>query len=219
MSHERPKLKATPRDRLGSKYAARLRATGQLPAVVYGHGQDPDHVALEAESFLHSLHEGAHLLDLDADGKAQTCLIKDVQYDYLGTNIIHVDLTRVDLSEEVEVSVPIELKGEDKSPGAKAANAVLEQPIVDLEVICRADSIPDAIYVDISAMNVDDAITVGDLKLPEGVRTEVDADAVVVSISLAAEETEAAPTEGAPTEPIVLTERKEEAPPAAEGKK
>ncbi|QNN24548.1 50S ribosomal protein L25 [Planctomycetales bacterium ZRK34] len=210
MSHDRPKLKTAARERTGSKYAKRLRAAGQLPAVVYGHGQDPAHITLEAEQFVDCLHDGAHLVELE--GKGETCLIKDVQYDYLGTSIIHVDLTRVDLSEEVEVSVPIVLKGEDRCPGAKAAGAILEQPIVDLEVICRADAIPDEIVLDVSELEVEQSITIADLKLPAGVRTERNAEDSVVSIYVAAEEPEEGEgeEEADSAEPEVISERKTE---------
>jgi large subunit ribosomal protein L25 len=207
MSHDRPKLKNAARERTGSKYAKRLRAAGQLPAVVYGHGQAPDHISLEAEQFVDCLHHGAHLVELE--GKGETCLIKDVQYDYLGTSIIHVDLTRVDLSEEVEVSVPIVLKGEERCPGTKTADAILENPIVDLEVICRADAIPDEIVVDVSALQLNESITIADLKLPAGVRTERHAEDIVASVHVTAEEPEAGAEEGAAAaEPEVISERK-----------
>lgn len=209
MSHDRPKLKTAARERTGSKYARRLRAAGQLPAVVYGHGQAPDHISLQAEQFVDCLHHGAHLIELD--GKGETCLIKDVQYDYLGTTIIHVDLTRVDLSEEVEVSVPLVLKGEDRCPGAKVAGAILENPIVDLEVICRADAIPDQIVVDVSELELDQTITIADLKLPAGVRTDRNAEDTVVTVYVTEEEPEAeAGEEAATAEPEVISERKAE---------
>lgn len=211
MAKNRPVLQASARQHLGSRYALRLRREGKLPAVVYGHKTEPAHVTLDQEQFVEQLHHGAHLLDLQHDGQTETCLIKDVQYDYLGTNVIHVDLARVDLTETITVSVPLVLKGQDLSPGAKTPGAIVEHPIVDLEVLCRADNIPDQIIVDISGMNLDDAITVADLKLPEGVTTEHNEDDVVVSIHTATEEEEvAAPAAATGTEPEVLTERKKE---------
>ncbi len=222
MAKTRPIIKAAARDRMGSRFALRLRRTGQLPAVVYGHKQDPAHVAVSKLEFLEHLHDGAHLLDVDQSGKTQTCLIKAVQFDYLGTDIIHVDLARVDLSEIIAVSVPIIIKGRDVSPGAKTPAAIVEHPIADLEVHCRADSIPDSILVDMSALKLDEAITVGDLKLPAGVTTKHNPADIVVSIHVAAEEELAPVAEATAAEPEVLTAKKEEgaegAAPAAGGK-
>lgn len=211
MSSETPTIQATVRDKTGTKYAKRLRRDGQLPAVVYGHKEDPVHVAIPHDDFIGHFHHGVHLLQVEADGKGQTCLIKDVQYDYLGTTVVHVDLTRVDLNEEIEVSVPIELKGEEKSPGAKTAGSILEQPFTDLTVICKANAIPENILVDVSAMEVGDTVTVEDLTLPAGVRTEQNPSDLIVSISIVKEEeeeTEEATADG--TEPEVLSEKKDE---------
>jgi large subunit ribosomal protein L25 len=209
MAQQTPQLAALKRDRLGSRYARRLRRDGRLPAVVYGHGQEPLHVTIDNHDFVHHLHEGVHLLQLQTDGQIETCLIKDVQYDHLGSQIIHVDLARIDLNEEVTVSVPLELRGKDKSPGAKAPNSIVEQPIVDLEVRCLASNIPDEIIVDISMMNLGDVLTVADLKLPEGVATDEDPEAIVVSIQETREVVEeAVAPEAAAGEPEVITERK-----------
>ena len=209
MAHQTPQLTATKRDRLGSRYSRRLRRDGRLPAVVYGHGQEPVHIAIDGRDFVYHLHEGAHLLELQTDGQIETCLIKDVQYDHLGSEIIHVDLARIDLNEEVTVSVPLILRGKDRSPGAKAPNSIVEQPIVDLEIQCLASNIPDEIIVDISQMNLGEVLLIKDLRLPEGVSTEEDAEAVVISIHETKEYTEeAAAGEGAAAEPEVITERK-----------
>lgn len=209
MAHQTPQLAASKRERLGTRYSRRLRRDGRLPAVVYGHQQEPLHITLDAHEFVDHLHTGAHLLEVRTDGQAETCLIKDVQYDHLGDTIIHVDLARIDLNEEVTVSVPLTLRGKDRSPGAKAPNSIVEQPIVDLEVRCLAVNIPDNIDVDISAMNLDDVIMVKDLKLPEGVTATEDPEAVVVSIQETKESVEEAiAPEAAGAEPEVLTERK-----------
>lgn len=214
MAHETPTLKAETRDRLGSRYAERYRRLGKLPAVIYGHQQDPAHVVVPGGELLHHLHSGAHLVALELDGgQTENCLVKDVQYDHLGTNVIHVDFTRVDLNETVTVSVTLQLKGQDRCPGAKVPDAVLEQILVDLEVECLATNIPDAIIVDISKLGADESITVGDLKLPEGVTTSHNPEDKVVTVYIKKAEAEEA-VAGEPTgaEPEVITERK-----AAEG--
>jgi len=210
MSSETPTLKATAREKTGTRYAQRIRKQGLLPAVVYGHKENPVHVTINHDEFMHHLHDGVHLLNVEHDGANESCLIKEVQYDYLGTDVIHVDLTRVNLNEEIQVSVPIELTGEEESPGAKAEGAFVEQPFVDIDVICKANNIPNSIVVDISTLEVGDSITVGDLVLPEGVTTEQNADDAVVTISVAKEEVEEEETEAESAEPEVLSERKDE---------
>lgn len=216
MANTRPVLEGEQRERTGTKYATRLRRQGKMPAVIYGHGQGTAHVALDAEAVHDALHEGAHLLDLNiAGGEAETVLIKDVQFDFLGDNVIHIDLARVDLSEEVTVNVPIDLEGEDAAPGLKEEGALLQQPTTDLEVRCRADQIPSKITVDISSLESNNAITVGDITLPEGVKAETDEDTVIATISIVSEEEmealdEATVDTGTSDEPEVITERHED---------
>jgi len=217
MANQRPVVEAQTRERVGSKYAMRLRRQGKMPAVIYGHGIAPAHVALDAEAVNDALHHGAHLLDVNVgDGKAETVLIRDVQHDFLGDTVIHIDLTRVDLTEEVTVWVPLELEGEDSAPGLKEEGALLQQPTTDLEVRCRADQIPDKIIVDISNMGPGEAITVADLTLPAGVTAESDEETTIVTITVVSEEEMEAldemtvDTGAASAEPEVITERHDE---------
>lgn len=220
MAHDRPRLTADTRDRIGSRYARRLRAAGKLPAVLYGHGKPPAHLAVVQDEFLHALHDGAHLIELSSNGADEVCLIRDVQYDYLGTDVIHVDLARVDLAEQVTVKVPIVVHGEDQAPGLREAGAFLSHQMVDIDVTCRADSIPDEIIADIAALELDGSLTVADLKFPEGTRTEHNPEDIVLAIDVTKpEEEEVAEEEAAAeagAEPEVLSERKTEEE-AAEG--
>ena len=211
MAHATPKLEAVKRERLGTRYSRRVRREGRLPAVVYGHGKDPFHVTVCGEQFVHHLHEGAHIVELAHEAGNETCLIKDVQYDYLGDNIVHVDLARIDLTEEVTVKVPIVIKGRDLSPGAKAPNSIVELMRNDIEVICLAGNIPDSVVADIGAMEINTTLLVKDLKMPQGVRAGVDGEGIVVSVHETREVALPEPgTEGTGAEPEVLTERKKE---------
>jgi large subunit ribosomal protein L25 len=213
MAHDTPTIEAQTRQHVGSKYAARLRRDGKLPAVIYGHQTDPAHIALEGERMTELVQDGTHLVEVKVDSRRETCLIKDVQYDYLGSSIIHLDLTRVDLSEEVTVEVAIDLTGQEQCPGLKEPHAFLEQPTTSLEVTCRADQIPDGIVVDISELNLGDSITVADLTLPEGVKTDLSEETVIGAIQVSrAEEAEEAELEAAAAagEPEVIGEKEEE---------
>lgn len=160
-------LKAEVRQRMGTKEAARLRKQGWIPAIVYGHKQQPAAIALDARSFIEGLHTGRRLMDVQLDDKNEKMLIKDVQYDHLGKEIIHVDLMRVDVTEMVTVAVPIEFKG--------TAKGIHEGGMVEihsnhLDVECLVTNIPDRITVSIKEMVLGDAIHAKDIKLPEGVR-------------------------------------------------
>ncbi len=223
MAHETPKLTGELREHTGTKYAARLRRAGKLPAVIYGHGEAPEHIAVNAHEVHHALHDGAHLLEIALNGSGQqTVLIKAVQYDHLGDSIIHVDLARIDLTEDVQVWVPLEVTGQDAAPGLKQSGAFLEHPMTDLEIVCRADQIPDQITVDVSSLDVNDSLTVGDLALPAGIKAVSDPDTAVASISVVTEEEfealeEAAEGGEAAAEPEVITEREDEQGEAGEG--
>lgn len=190
-----PKIHAEVRERTGSRYAARARAKGMLPGVIYGHKQDPIHVSVAAKELIELLHHNAHLIEVEVAGKSEPCLVKDVQWDHLGKRIIHVDLTRVNLSEEVEVELELQLIGE--AIGLKQVGALLEQAAAKIEVKCRADAIPELLTHDVSAMEVGDSILVSDLKLPAGVTAVTDPDTLVAHLSVTKEEAEEEVAEGA----------------------
>ena len=180
-----PQVAAQKRDRLGTRYAARLRKEGQLPAVVYGHGQDPLHVAIDQHQITEIIHENHQLVELDISGQSESCLIKDMQWDYMGDNIIHVDLTRVDMGEEVEVAVTLELTGEPEA--LKEEGAILDHPVSEITVSCRADSIPETLSHDIEGVTLEKAATAGDLVLPSGVKLVTDAETVIAQIQIVQE--------------------------------
>ncbi|MEM6392710.1 MAG: 50S ribosomal protein L25 [Planctomycetota bacterium] len=181
-THETPTLTAEARTKTGSRYARRLRDEGKLPAVVYGHGEGPASLTINAKTFGELLDTSAQLINLEIDGKAEPCLIRDVQYDHLHRYPVHADFTRVNLSENVTVEVELVTHGDPEA--LKEAGAVLNQEITALEVSCRADAIPDEIRVDISSLTGDSPITVGDITLPDGVTTDLDADQPVATIAI-----------------------------------
>ncbi len=204
-------LNAKKRERLGSRYSQRVRQTGGLPAVMYGHGAEPLPITLDAKETVRFVKSGEKVftVNLEGDGSSQTVLLKDIQFDYLGDTIIHIDLARVDLDELVEVSVPVKLVGE--AVGMKTAGAVMLHPTSELDVRCRVTSIPDRIEVDVSALNINESIHVSDLTPPEGVEFMTDEDAVVATIHVKVEEptAEATATEGEAAEPEVIREKKD----------
>ena len=211
MSKETPSLVAKKRDRLGTRYARRLRAAGQLPANLYGHGTAPTPISLSEHDTLYALRHGAHVLELKfEDGATDTVLVKDLQFGYLGDNVIHLDLARVNLDEVVTVKVHLSFVGSPES--AKRPGAIIVHDMPEIEVSCKVRDIPEEIKVDLSHM-AGDTLTVGQLKLPAGVTAASESGAFVLRVQIVKEEVAATPEAAAPAAaaaPEVLTAKKEE---------
>lgn len=222
---EIPKLAVQSRDRLGKRYSARLRKSGRLPAVIYGRAKDPAHVTVDGKEMTILLHKNTHLLEVVQGAAAEPCLIKDVQWDHLGAEIIHIDLARVDLTSRVRVDVQLVLTGE--AVGLKETGTILEQFFSEIEVECLATEIPEVVKIDVSHLNVGDSVTAGELKLPEGVVTTLGKETILAAVHVVAEVVEPEPTEAAAgAEPEVIGKKVEEgaegdaaAAPAAKGEK
>jgi len=201
-------LKAEIREGMGTHATARLRSKGLVPAVVYGHKQEPVTVSLGAHDLLEKLHHGSRVLDIQIGKKKETVIFKEVQYDHLGKNIIHVDLMRVSVTENVKVAVPVELKGIAKGT---TEGGVVQEHLNKLEVECKVTDIPEVITVSVKELAVGSSIHAGDIILPEGVKLVSDPKLLVVSCSLlaVAKAAEEEITEE-PQAPEVITERKKE---------
>ena len=207
---ESVRLVGKPREGRGKRAAKSLRKQGLLPAVVYGHGEATLSIMLPLTEVERAVRHGARVVDLEADGKEEKALIREVQWDHLGKDMLHVDFARVAADERIVLSIPIELKG--VAPGVSAGGA-LDQPIHALPIECLAISVPDSIRVNIQTLQIGDVVHVKDLILPPEVKAMADPDAVVVQITapIAAPEEAAAPAEGAEqAEPEVIGRQKTE---------
>jgi len=202
-------LKAEIREDTGTKSAVKLRGQGRLPAVVYGHKEKPVAVSLDERTLVEGLHRGHRLIDVQIGKKNEKMIIKDLQYDYLGKDIIHVDLMRVDVTELIKVTVPIELKGTARGTHE---GGIIEGHADHLEVECKATDIPELILVSIKDLRVGDSLHVDDIELPEGVKLVSDASMLLVTCGLvaAAKSTEELEEE-MPAAPEVIGEAEEEA--------
>jgi large subunit ribosomal protein L25 len=202
-------LQAQKREGRGSHRAEKLRRQGLIPAVVYGHKEATVTIAVPHDDLVNALRHGARVVDLKTDGAVQTALIRDLQWDHLGKDILHVDFSRVSKDERIVVPVRIELRG--IAPGV-TAGGILDQPLHALEVECLAIAVPESIRVNIGELQIDGSIHVRDLRLPEGVKAMADPDAVVVHVAAPQAEAPAAAAPAAEqAEPEVITRR-----PAAE---
>lgn len=210
MSSDTQTITVETREKTGTRYAQRLRRDGRLPAVIYGKGSDPVHVSIEEKTILNALHDGAHVLSISVDGKTNDkCLVKDLQFGWLGDNLIHLDLTRVNMNEIVTVNVPVNLIGTAKI--ASAAGAVMEVIRREIEVTCKVSDIPSEFTYDITDMG--EVVTIGDLSIPANVTPVLELEKHICHVTLVhkqeaeGEETEAA---GDSAEPEVITKAKEE---------
>ncbi|MCA9005285.1 MAG: 50S ribosomal protein L25 [Planctomycetaceae bacterium] len=173
------KISATKREKLGSIESRHIRRAGRIPAVVYGHGQEPAHLSVDEHDLQDLIKNRERVFEIDVDGKVEETMLRDLQWDTFGTQILHVDLMRINASERVTLEVPVRLRG--TSPGA-TAGGILEQPLHALELDCLAHSIPDYISVRINALEIGDAVHVRDLEVPRGCKIHNDPELVVVHV-------------------------------------
>ena len=182
------RLSVTERDEFGKGAARRLRRDKKVPAVLYGHGADPVHLALPGHETLLALRQANVLLTLELPGgKEQLALPKQVQRHPIRDSVEHVDLILVRKGEKVTVEVPLVLDGE------AGPDTVVNQERVSVQVHAEATSIPSELRLPIGGLSVGQQLTLADLILPDGVTLAEDAEALVVSVSKAraAEEVEA----------------------------
>jgi large subunit ribosomal protein L25 len=182
---------------VGTRSSGRLRSSGKIPGVIYGHGIDPMPVAVDGRELRHALTSPAGLnalLALQVDGTTHLTLAREIQRHPVRSTVIHVDFLVVRRDEVVSADVPVQLVGE--AIEVHRADGLVEQQVFSLTVHATPDRIPSSIEVDVTTLRVGDMIRVGDLQLPEGVTTEVDAeDPVVVAQAPAAVVVEAPPVE------------------------
>ena len=178
-------LKGNARTQLGTHGTRRLRAAGQVPGVIYGHGRENVSFAISAHDLKGLMQQGERLVELDLDGQKDHYLIKQVQYDAFGHEVIHVDFTRVNLDETVQVTVPVVLRG---TPAGATEGGVLVPGLAEIEIECPVVNIPEEIRVRLNDLKVGDLLRVRDLPAMEGVKYLADAEAMIAGCQLVAEE-------------------------------
>ena len=200
-------LKAEIREQIGTKAVHKVRKQGKIPAIVYGHKEQPMAISLDGHNFVEGLHHGHRLMDIQIGKKKEKAIVKALQYDYSGKNIIHADLMRVDVSEVIKVTVPIELKG---TAQGTHEGGIIEEHTDHLEIECKATEIPETIVVSVKEMQVGSVLHAGDIALPDGVKLASSPDTLLVTCHLvaAAKSTDQVEEE-MPTAPEVIGEVKE----------
>jgi large subunit ribosomal protein L25 len=221
-------LEAQPRPEIGKGKTKKIREEGFIPAVVYAEGKDSLAIKLSHKEVWGLVHQ--HRLENavinlkikdDKKQKARPCLIKEIQYDPVQGDIIHIDFNEISLTKAIKVNVPVAAKGEPA--GVKQEGGSLEHILWEVEVECLPTDIPKEIEVDVSNLKIGDSIHVKDITFPSNVKVITPAEAIVLSVTAPIkEEIPVAPVEGeAAQEPEVIKEKKEvpeEAEAAAEEK-
>jgi large subunit ribosomal protein L25 len=171
------RIAAEPRTEFGKGGARRTRRAGKVPAVIYGHGQSPRHIAIPARDFAHAIKHGVNtLLTIEIDGGTELALPKAIQRDPLKGTFEHVDLLLVRRGEKVTVEVPVVLVGE------AAKDGLVNQEIANLTVEAEATHIPEGIELSIEGLEVGTHISAKDVPLPTGTTLAGDPEAMVVGI-------------------------------------
>jgi len=195
-------LVAESRSGTGKGVARKLRARGRIPAVVYGNDAVVEHLSVDARSLDRLLHTSTAgyntLIDLQLDDRSQVVLLKELQRDPVRGAFVHADFLRIDLKEEVEVSVNVRLVGEPR--GVKLDGGILDHALREIEVRCLPTAIPEHVDVDVSQLQVGESIHVSDLPLPPGVELMTDRGLSIASVVAPAVAEEAA--EGAEVEEV-----------------
>ena len=212
-------LSANSRDSKGKGAARTLRSQGQIPAVIYGHGRDPQALALNArdlDKLLSHIQAESTVIEVTVGGHTAKTLIREIQRHPIKRQILHVDFQALVAGEKVTVSIPIVLQGIPE--GVRLEGGVLDQTLREIEIEVDPSNIPDHIEYDVTNMVIGDSVHVSDLKVPEGVEVQDDPEtsvAVLAAPRAVIEETPAVAEavegeEGAVAEPEVIGRGKED---------
>jgi large subunit ribosomal protein L25 len=200
-------LAVQPRDSRGKHHNRRLRQAGQVPAILYGHGQQCVPLAVDAEAITTAIRHGSRLVSLTG-AVSESAFIRELQWDTWGTHVVHVDFTRISEHEIVEVRVPVELRGE--APGVREGGVVV-QHVHEVEIACPASVIPEKLAVNVNHLALNGSILLNALELPEGAKIlAADMEAIVVECVVPVELPDEVAAEAAPGEPEVIGAKEKE---------
>lgn len=198
-------LNVTARTEKGTARMKRLRATGKVPAVLYGHGQESSLLTLDLKELTALLNHNKHFVQLQG-ATSESALIKDVQFDQVELEVLHVDLFRVDATEQVDVTLEIVLRGSAKGT---LHGGILNHMLHEIEIRCPAHLVPEKLELKIADLDVGQSMRASDLTLPAGASVLGSSDRVVVQCVVPTLEAEAAAA-GTALEPEVIERKKSE---------
>ena len=164
-------LVAQPRERVGKGSSRAARRAGLVPAVIYGLGKPPVSITLPFNVVNNELKKGrlaGHLINLEIGGKVERVIPRDIQVDVVMDFPIHIDFLRLAKDAKIEVDVPVHFLNEEASPGIKRGG-VLNIVRHDIPLVCPAEEIPEFVEIDLTGLDIGDAIHINDVKLPAGI--------------------------------------------------
>jgi large subunit ribosomal protein L25 len=176
------KLVAERREGTGKGVARRLRASGRVPAVLYGQGVGPMSLSVDSRELIHLFHTGAGtnvLVDLVVDGDEHLAMAREIQRDHIKGRFVHVDFLAVSRDQKITIDVPVRLVGD--SVGVKAGG-VLEHHLWEVQVECLPTDVPEAIQADVTELEIGSSLRVADLVAPEGATILTNPDDLVVAV-------------------------------------
>ena len=195
------------REAQGRHGSRRLRQSGKIPGILYGHGLDCVPLAVAADVLTAAIRHGSRLVSLTG-AVNESAFIRDLQWDTWGKQVLHVDFTRISEHEIVEVRVSIELRGE--SPGVREGGVVV-QHVHEVEIACPASVIPEKLAVNINHLMLEQSILLANIELPQGAKILADdLEVAVVECIIPKEMPEEGAAEAVPGEPEVIGAKEEE---------
>jgi len=202
-------LTAKPRSETGKGVARKLRAAGEVPGVIYGHGREPQPLTVNAREFKRLADRGritSTVIELALDGKVAKTLIRELQRNPLNREPLHIDFQELVAGEKVDVSVPLRFVGTPE--GVKTGGGILEEVMHQIEVRVDPSNIPDHIDVDVTALTIGHGLHISDIQLPAGVEVLDDPENTIATVTPPKAEEEVAPVavEGALVAPEAAPE-------------
>jgi len=208
-------LKAYPRSQVQRAEVTKLRRAGRVPATIYGRQAKPQNLEISAKEISDLIHHSVSenlLVDLSVESDARSkrlALVKEIQHHPLDGKVLHVDFHEVAENEKVTVHVPVETTGE--AAGVKTGGGTLEHVLFKLKVRCLPKDLPEQIVIDVTALEIGNAVHLGEIKAPEGVEILGDKHLTVVAVAAPRAEEEVVATEAVPAAgDVEMTKEKKE---------
>lgn len=173
-------LQVTLRTTTGSAESRRLRRSGMVPAILYGHGEPAVGLAVSRDAVAAAIRHASRVVQLQGAVKTGA-LIRDLQWDTFGVEPLHVDFLRVSATDRIRVKVPVELKGE--CPGQRAGG-IVNLVLHEIELECAADHVPERVHANVGHLEVGHTLKVRELEIPGGARAVLDGDETAVTCAI-----------------------------------